>query len=147
MLPVARGLNSDFIKGFTDVDIELTNDIPEADLAITKSGTGSFEAALKGIPGVICYKTSPINYFLARLFVKVDYIGMPNIASGRGVVPELIQHDFTAEKVAEEIIRYMDDRKLYENTRDAFMSLRKGLEGSQASLRTAEWVRDLTAKA
>jgi lipid-A-disaccharide synthase len=147
MLPVAKGLNSDFIRGFTDGDIELAKEIPEADLAIMKSGTGSFEVALKGIPGVICYKTSPINYVLAKIFVKVNYIGMPNIALGKGVVPELIQHDFTPGRVAEEVIRYMQDRKLYENTRDEFIALRKGLEGSQASLRTAEWVRDLTAKA
>ena len=145
-VPVAKGLDETFIKGFLDSDIKPVNGIPDADLAMVKSGTASFETAIKGIPEVICYKTSTINYFLARIFVKVECIGMPNIALERKVAPELIQHDFTPERLAVELMRFIEDRELFNNTKEAFQELRQKLQGEKASLMVAEWVKELTKR-
>jgi lipid-A-disaccharide synthase len=143
VLPVAKGLDPDFVSAFTDSDIKLVSGIPDADLAIVKSGTASFEAAVKGIPEVICYRTSAINYFLAKTFVKVNNIGMPNIALGRDVVPELIQRDFTAQNIADEVMKYIHNRQLFLNVKDAFYKMRSSLQGEHASLKVAQWVKEL----
>ena len=52
---------------------------------------------------VIFYKTSPITYFIARLVTKMQYIGMINILDGNLLVTELIQNDFTANKLSTQI--------------------------------------------
>ena len=67
------------------------------------SGTASLQAALHKKPMVIFYKTSPITYFIARLVTKMQYIGMINILDGNLLVTELIQNDFTANKLSTQI--------------------------------------------
>jgi lipid-A-disaccharide synthase len=143
LLPVAKGLDWPFVKSHTDEDVKLVSGIPDADMAVVKSGTACFEAAIKGIPEVICYRTSPVNYFLARLFVKVEAIGMPNIALGRKVVPELIQHDLTPERLAGEVLKYIGDRDLFMRTKKEFSQLRASLEGGKASEKVAQWAQRL----
>ncbi len=71
-----------------------------ADLALATSGTVTLEAALCGLGSVIVYRTSPINAFIARLVINIPDIGLPNIVAGRHILPELLQEDFTPEKVA-----------------------------------------------
>ena len=44
---------------------------------------------------VIMYRVSPLTFAVARLLVRVEHIGMPNIILGRRVFPELIQGDVT----------------------------------------------------
>jgi lipid-A-disaccharide synthase len=142
-LPVAKGLDSAFIRERVDNDVTLTESMPQADLAMVKSGTATFELALQGVPEVICYETSLINYLLAKAFIKVDYIGMPNIVAGKTVVPELIQDAFTAENLAFSLMRYLDDKTLYMDTRSAFIELRSALGAKAASIEVAQWVSDL----
>jgi lipid-A-disaccharide synthase len=82
-------------------DVQIIQDdtysiVAASDLALVASGTATLETALLGCPMVIAYKMSPVTYALARMLVRgVDFIGMPNILAGRGIVPELIQSDVT----------------------------------------------------
>jgi len=43
------------------------------------SGTATLEASLIGVPFALLYKTNPIEYFIAKKFVKIGYIGLANI--------------------------------------------------------------------
>ncbi len=72
-----------------------------ADLALATSGTVTLEAALCGLGSVIVYRTSAVNAFIARRVINIPNIGLPNIVAGRQVLPELLQEDFTPEKVAQ----------------------------------------------
>ncbi|HMP32116.1 MAG TPA: lipid-A-disaccharide synthase, partial [Saprospiraceae bacterium] len=77
-----------------------THDIMyHAQAALITSGTATLEAAILGLPHVVCYKTSSINYFIAKLFVKLEYIGLPNIIMNTSIVPEFIQNDCTVAKL------------------------------------------------
>ena len=68
-------------------------------LALVASGTATVETALLGTPMVVVYRLSPLTYFLGRPFVRVPLRnGEPD--RRRLVVPELIQGDFTPERVA-----------------------------------------------
>ena len=73
-----------------------------ADLAIVSSGTATVEAALLGKPMVVIYRLSPMTARLAKPLVRTKFFSMVNLIAGRAVVPELIQDDFTPERVAGE---------------------------------------------
>ena len=76
-----------------------------ADLALATSGTVTLEAALCGLGSVIVYKTSPITAFIARRVINIPDIGLPNIVAGRHILPELLQEDFTPERLQQEALK------------------------------------------
>jgi lipid-A-disaccharide synthase len=63
----------------------------QADAALVTSGTATMETALFGVPQVVCYKGSPVSYFIGRMLVKVPFIAMVNLVCEKRVVEELIQ--------------------------------------------------------
>jgi len=110
------------------------------DVVITASGTATVQAALHEKPMVVVYRLSDLTYRLGKPFVKVDTYAMANLVAGRRVVPELIQHDFTPARVAEETITFLTDRARYDATRDALRDVRARLGAPGASGRAAEAV-------
>ena len=52
-----------------------------------------------GTPFVMVYRVSGLTYLLGRSRVKVPYFAMVNLIAGEEIVPELVQYDFTADKV------------------------------------------------
>jgi lipid-A-disaccharide synthase len=66
---------------------------------IIASGTATVEAAMMNTPFVMVYRVSPLTYMLGKPRVKVPRFAMVNLIAGEEVVPELVQHDFTAAKV------------------------------------------------
>ncbi|HTU42636.1 MAG TPA: lipid-A-disaccharide synthase [Candidatus Aquilonibacter sp.] len=67
---------------------------------IIASGTATVEAAMMNTPFVMVYRVSPLTYFLGKPRVNVPHFAMVNLIAGEPVVPEFVQHDFTAAKVA-----------------------------------------------
>ncbi|MBF0389635.1 MAG: lipid-A-disaccharide synthase [Desulfamplus sp.] len=82
------------------------------DILIAASGTVTLEAAIFGLPMVIVYKTSSFTYFIAKHFVKIPYIGLPNIVAKYQIVPELLQHNATPEKIANQILLMLNPATL-----------------------------------
>ena len=78
------------------------NALAAADLAIVSSGTATVETALLGRPMIVVYRLSPLTARLAKPLVKTKYFSMVNLIAGRAVVPELIQDDFTPQRLAAE---------------------------------------------
>ena len=64
---------------------------------------------MMGTPFVMVYRVSPLTYFLGRPRVKVPHFAMVNLIAGREVVPELVQHDFTAENVVSRLSEILPD--------------------------------------
>ncbi len=75
-----------------------------AHLALVASGTATLEAALAGTPMVIVYRVSPLTFRVARWLVRVEHVGMANLLAGERLFPELIQEDFTPERLAREAL-------------------------------------------
>ena len=69
-------------------------------LAISKPGTVTLELALLSVPTIVIYRTSWLTYFLGYPFVRVQYMGLPNLFLGKEVFPELMQGDCTAQNIA-----------------------------------------------
>jgi len=80
----------------------------ESDLVVTASGTATLETGIIGRPMVIVYKTGSITYHIARRLVRIDTIGLVNLVLGEKVVPELIQHDASPERIYAELARFRD---------------------------------------
>ncbi len=77
-----------------DVVMDQTYDILRiAQAAIVTSGTATLETALLKIPQIVCYKTSPISFAIAKRIVKLPFVSLVNLISGRLLVQELIQKD------------------------------------------------------
>ncbi len=76
---------------------------------IIASGTATVEAAMMRTPFVMVYRVSPLTYLLGKPRVKVPRFAMVNLIAGEQVVPELVQHDFTAEKVVAQIKELIPD--------------------------------------
>jgi lipid-A-disaccharide synthase len=107
-------------------------------LVIAASGTVTLEAAICTTPMVIVYKVSPLSYLLGRLMIKVDHIGLVNLIAGRRLVPELIQHQVTAERIASHVLHLLSDSNIYDETRKGLMDVRRALGSAGASRRVAQ---------
>jgi lipid-A-disaccharide synthase len=80
-----------------------------ADVALVASGTATLEAALLKKPMVITYKMAGASWQMMRRMGYLPYVGLPNILAGEFVVPELLQHDATAENLAQALLNSLND--------------------------------------
>ena len=71
--------------------------------SIVASGTATVEAALIGNPFVVVYRVSPVTYWIAKRVVTVPHVAMVNLVAEKRLVPELIQDDFTAARIVQEL--------------------------------------------
>lgn len=74
-----------------------------ADAAVAKSGTTTLQAAVTDTPMVVAYRTNPVNAFLARRLITVEWLSLVNLIAEREVVPELLQEDLTADRLIGEL--------------------------------------------
>lgn len=76
--------------------------VAASDLVLCASGSATLETALLERPMVVSYRLSPLTWAVARLLVRVPFVAMPNLVLGRRAVPELLQHEATAGRMAAE---------------------------------------------
>jgi lipid-A-disaccharide synthase len=119
LLPVAPTLDRSFLQSLIGAGIgsghaiRLVSDalpaLANSRAGIIASGTATVEAAMMGTPFVMVYRVSPLTYFLGRSRVKVPHFAMVNLIAGREIVRELVQQDFTAEKVVARLREILPD--------------------------------------
>ena len=109
LLPIAPTLDRNFLQSL--IGEETTGQpritlVPESLPAlwhsragIIASGTATVEAAMMRTPFVMVYRVSALTYLLGKPRVKVPRFAMVNLIAGEQVVPELVQHEFTAANV------------------------------------------------
>jgi len=96
---------------------------------IIASGTATVEAAIMGMPFVMVYRVSPLTYLLGRPRVKVQDFAMVNLIAGRGVVPELVQQHFTAERVVAKLREILPESTARAQMIEGLMEVRSQLRG------------------
>lgn len=113
-------------------------------LLLISSGTATLEASYVGTPMVICYRVSIFTEIQARLFYSLPkFIGLPNIIIDRLAVPELIQHDFTPERLAEEAFKLLESEELYNQQKKDFTEVVAHLGEPGAHERVAAMAVDM----
>ena len=114
LLPVAPTLDRSFLLAL--IGGQKLTLVPDALPAlwhsragIVASGTATVEAAMMNTPFVMVYRVSPLTYALGKPRVKVPRFAMVNLIAEEEVVPELVQGDFTAEKVVGRLQEILPD--------------------------------------
>jgi lipid-A-disaccharide synthase len=116
--------------------------------ALTKSGTSTLELALAGVPMVAAYKVSLIEEPAARLLINVPSVILANLVLDENIVPEFIQWDCTAERLAMALLPLLADTPERRRQIDAFSRLDAIMEIGTAhpSSRAASLVFDCAMK-
>lgn len=151
LLPLASGMAAaPVVERLRALDLGDTrihrNDFPRilaaCEAGVVASGTASLEAAIEGLPIVVVYRVNRLTYLLGRALVKLENFSLPNLVAGQRLVPELIQGDCEPERIATELLSYLDDPDYARKTREALLTLRYSLGGPGAFDRAAEAVLD-----
>jgi lipid-A-disaccharide synthase len=111
-----------------------------SDLLVVASGTATLQAAVIGTPMILVYKTTLPTYWVARLLIRVKWIGLVNLVAGRTIVPELIQDEANAERLIGEVRALLNDREAYNRMKDGLREVRHALGEPGASRRAARVV-------
>ncbi len=111
-----------------------------AECAVVASGTATLEAALARCPTVLVYRVSPALAWFARRVIKgVRHIGLTNVvwekegARGAEPMPELLQENFTAPRVAAVLRQWLSNAAEREAARSALDAVMKTLESGESS--------------
>ena len=103
-----------------------------SDIVLVASGTATLEAALLKRPMVITYKMAPLTYSLKKRKKYQPYVGLPNILSGKFVVPELLQDEATPENLSRALINLMQDEAVIRKLEDVFAEMQRSLRQNTA---------------
>lgn len=101
---------------------------------IIASGTATVEAAMMRLPFVMVYCVSSFTYVLGKPRVKVPHFAMVNLIAGEEVVPELVQHDFTAVKVVAHLQEILPDGPLRDKMLEGLARVKWKLRASESNV-------------
>ena len=113
-----------------------------ADAAICASGTATLETALMGVPTLLVYRVNALTYWLSKILVHLDSIGLPNIISGHRIMPELWQDEVTSENIEAAVLPWLVDAAAAEEARHLMAGVRCQMGEAGAVRRTAEIISE-----
>jgi lipid-A-disaccharide synthase len=98
-----------------------------ADVVICASGTATLEVMLINRPMVVCYRISGMTYRLMKWFrmLKTRFFSLPNILAGELLVPELLQHEVTGQRIADEVAQWLENPGLLRDLKQRFDQLHR----------------------
>ncbi len=143
---IIAGLTSispDLYKKYAEgVDIEIiynksTELLRIAKVALVTSGTATLEAALIGIPEVVCYKGNALSFFIAKNIVNIKYISLVNLIMDKFIVTELIQNELSPKNLKLEFEKLLFDEQYVQTMLNGFEELKTKLGGRGASEKAA----------
>ena len=117
-----------------------------SDSILLASGTATLEAMLAKRPMVVGYKVAPLTHALVKGLgmLKVDHYSLPNVLAGEALVPELMQHDCTPDRLADATLAALRDPSIATRLEPRFTALHEALR-QDASARAADAVSELLA--
>jgi lipid-A-disaccharide synthase len=114
-----------------------------SDAAIVSSGTATVETALLDVPMVVVYRVTPLTALLAKPLVRTRFFSMVNLIAEKRAVPELIQSDFTPDRIANEILALLRTPSLRDAMRADLAEVRRRLGPPGAVDRAADEILHL----
>jgi lipid-A-disaccharide synthase len=155
LMPLARTLDESFLRQLIAARVKKAGQpaslqnrvhlVPEALPAlyhsragIVASGTATVEAAIMGTPFVMVYRVSPLTYALGKPRVKVPYFAMVNLIAQEEVVPELVQHKFTAENIVSEMNKIVTDGEPRTRMIECLSAVKERLQHAHGAVHPAE---------
>ena len=110
-----------------------------ATAALVTSGTATLETALFRVPQVVCYfmKARYLASFIRRIMLKIPYISLVNLIAGKEVVPELVAHQMTVERVRRHLLSILLGGKAREQQLEGYHLMAQKLGEPGAPKRAA----------
>jgi lipid-A-disaccharide synthase len=152
VVPVAPGVDrTRLLDGTEDMPIEFEAGdlnsriavLSRARLVVVASGTATLEVGLLGRPQIVVYRVAPLSHAIGRRLARVSHLGLVNLLADREVAPELIQADFTEERLYEAARRALEDGTGVTQALRVSDELRLRLGEGAAAQRAATAVRKL----
>lgn len=143
VLPAANASLREIVEGlharYPEIDVRIVDGqshlaMESSDVVLLASGTATLEAALYKKPMVISYKVPWLTAQIMKRQGYLPYVGLPNILSGRFVVPELLQDDATPEALARETLLQLNDEGNIAFLREHFTAMHETLRRDTANL-------------
>ena len=112
--------------------------------ALVKSGTGTLELAVAGIPMIVVYRVGHIEGLLAYALLNVSSIILADLVLGENVIPQFLQYNATPARLAAATLDIIRDGPARARQVDAFKRLDDIMEIGRArpSERAADIVLD-----
>ena len=129
------------IKVFTG---ELKDGMQHCSAALVCSGTATLEVALMGVPQLVVYRANPLSLAIAKRFVKIRFISLPNLILDAGALPELLQEDARAEALVERLVELLANPS---SQLDAYTKLLHVLQQKDPAATAAEHILTITSDA
>jgi len=152
-LGCSRWLNperaAEFLRGFEDLEVEALHDqshelMAASDALLCCSGTATLEAALIGTPLVMAYRLHWFSSQIAKLVLDRDGLFcLPNIIMGKRVIPEMVQANTRADKLAPALADLLGESG--DAMRIELARIPELLGGPGASARAADVVLEVAA--
>jgi lipid-A-disaccharide synthase len=95
----------------------------------------------------VVYRVSPLTATLAKPLVRTPYFAMVNLMAEKKIVPELVQDDFTPDRVAAEVLQLLQDPNIRRTMRARLAEVRKRLGPPGAVERAADSICKLLTRA
>jgi lipid-A-disaccharide synthase len=124
-----------FFVGKTPEIIEL------AECAIMVSGSVSLEMLARRTPAVVLYRTTWPTFFIGKLLVTCKFMSLPNLISGRKVMPEYLSVGSPSpviDAIVSDVDRWLGDSRQLDAARAELELIRKQIDVTGATRRTAE---------
>ena len=145
VIPLAQGTDiSDKLMDYITILRGRTREaVASSEVCAVASGTATLEAALLGIPMIVFYMVSPLTFLLGKLLIKVDYISLVNLLSGKKVVSELVQKEATADNIFSEIRKILNDPVYRDTMTSSLNKIKDIVGGKRTSEKVASMVGDI----
>ena len=143
VLPLAPGIDSATLPEMPLISVmkeRVYEAMRASDLMLIASGTATLEAACLGTPMIVVYKMSRLSWHILRKLVKLELSGLPNVIAGREIVPELLQDQVTAERIAPIAFELLQNPKKREEQEEDLRWVYKQLGEPGAANRTAQLI-------
>ncbi|WP_018145585.1 lipid-A-disaccharide synthase [Thioalkalivibrio sp. AKL6] len=114
-----------------------------ADLLLIASGTATLEAGLLQAPMLVFYRMGTLSHAVFSRLVRVENIALVNIVGGERLVPEYLQQQATAERLAHDAADLLDRPPALDAMRDRLAQVRDHLGNGGADRRVAEMAHQL----
>jgi lipid-A-disaccharide synthase len=124
------------LSGF-NLEYNSINALKKSDFAFICSGTATLEAAIIGTPFILAYKAKPIDYFIGKNLVKLNYVGLANIffekMNKKPMHPEFLQEQVTTKNLIKSFKNY-DLNKFFNDSKILRDYLKEGSSKNVADI-------------
>jgi lipid-A-disaccharide synthase len=110
VVPVAPSVERRALTGLDCAFVSHLHELAGCEVAVTASGTATLELAALDVPMVVVYRVHPVTAAIARRWLTIEHVSLPNVLAGRPLVPEHLQ-ELDPAAIAEDALRWWGRRE------------------------------------